>query len=312
MGLRRHFWILPFFAACGLAGESRVLPQPPATLTLTGDKIVGDIIHLRFSTPLRLDVVIDGDFEEADPVRVDFDENQWQIIRRRDPAPFREGGRVGWQQSVELDPLQPGGQSVRSISIRYRGRDGVRRTVEWKDLRCEIAAPVGSDEQDIRGDVDIEHPPRPPESSSALFWVIAIVTCLVAGFLGWQLLVRGRRRVLALRPEEWALRELEKLAQLPTDAIFSEGSARLSGVIREYIERRFALPAPQRTTEEFLRDMAISSDFPVTEREHLQDFLRRCDVAKFGGQGIDNADWKALLEHARAFVQVTTSAQQVG
>jgi hypothetical protein len=47
------------------------------------------------------------------------------------------------------------------------------------------------------------------------------------------------------------------------------------------LERRFHLPAPERTTEEFLQDLQRTLVLQPRHKELLADFLTECDLIKF-------------------------------
>jgi hypothetical protein len=55
----------------------------------------------------------------------------------------------------------------------------------------------------------------------------------------------------------------------------------LSGIVRRYLERRFALRAPELTTERFLEFVSASPDLTEAHQELLRDFLRQSDLVKF-------------------------------
>lgn len=61
------------------------------------------------------------------------------------------------------------------------------------------------------------------------------------------------------------------------DAFFVE----LSGIVRRYLERRFALRAPELTTERFLEFVSGSPDLTESHQALLRDFLRQSDLVKF-------------------------------
>jgi len=55
----------------------------------------------------------------------------------------------------------------------------------------------------------------------------------------------------------------------------------VSDTIRTYLEERFDLRAPERTTEEFLFELQSSMALLPPQKETLGDFLARCDLVKF-------------------------------
>ncbi len=56
---------------------------------------------------------------------------------------------------------------------------------------------------------------------------------------------------------------------------------RLSGIVRRYLENRFALRSPELTTEEFLEVMVASPDLGSAHQRLLGGLLSRADLVKF-------------------------------
>jgi hypothetical protein len=55
----------------------------------------------------------------------------------------------------------------------------------------------------------------------------------------------------------------------------------LSGIVRRYLEDRFALRSPELTTEEFLDALVDSPELVRAHRRLLQEFLSGADLVKF-------------------------------
>ncbi|MEY2408782.1 MAG: hypothetical protein QOF48_1452, partial [Verrucomicrobiota bacterium] len=55
----------------------------------------------------------------------------------------------------------------------------------------------------------------------------------------------------------------------------------VSDTIRFYLEERFTLRAPERTTEEFLLELRSSRHLTRDQKESLGAFLESCDLVKF-------------------------------
>lgn len=55
----------------------------------------------------------------------------------------------------------------------------------------------------------------------------------------------------------------------------------VSDAIRVYLEERFDLRAPERTTEEFLRDLQTTTHLNHEQKQTLAAFLEQCDLVKF-------------------------------
>ena len=105
---------------------------------------------------------------------------------------------------------------------------------------------------------------------------------------------------------EAALAELSALlAQgLAEQGLFREFYQGISDLVRRYVERRYAIRAPERTTEEFLRE---AQDSPALSghSELLKSFLRHCDLVKFARLQPEPAEVAAAVEACRSFITRT-------
>ncbi len=84
----------------------------------------------------------------------------------------------------------------------------------------------------------------------------------------------------------------------------------VSGAVRVYLEERFALRAPEQTTEEFLMAMQVSSRFNAAQKIAMTQFLQQCDLVKFAREtpGHEMLDWL----HASAVRLVEGTAPKPG
>ena len=78
----------------------------------------------------------------------------------------------------------------------------------------------------------------------------------------------------------------ERLRILVKEDLFGAGRIkefyeRISDILRYYIEHHFSLRAPERTTEEFLYELANTNVLPESDKENLAQFLQHCDLVKF-------------------------------
>lgn len=148
-----------------------------------------------------------------------------------------------------------------------------------------------------------------------MFWgALALVAVLVAILLWrWQRR-RARERSLAPSgpppppPGVWARAELDRLdreqAQFADKAFIGE----VSLVVREYLERALQLPAPERTTEEFLHELRTHPLFTDAMRADLGQFLSAADMVKFAAQALGEDQRPAFLDQARQLVDTTENA----
>lgn len=79
----------------------------------------------------------------------------------------------------------------------------------------------------------------------------------------------------------------------------------VSDVLRAYMEERFELRAPERTTEEFMEELRSSTKLRGDHKSLLEDFLSRCDLVKFARFEPTLPEMQALLDSAMRFVDET-------
>jgi hypothetical protein len=119
--------------------------------------------------------------------------------------------------------------------------------------------------------------------------------------------------MLRIPPHEIAYRALEALLArgLIEKRLYREFTAEVSDILRRYIEGRFGLRAPERTTEEFLAE--AGDGLPVEEERKmiLAEFLTHCDLVKFATLEPGEEDVKRTFAVARDFIDATKRTEEV-
>jgi len=117
--------------------------------------------------------------------------------------------------------------------------------------------------------------------------VAGVLLLLAAGLWYWKRKYSSRppRPAPVVLPPPWTIAR-EKLKSLmaedlPAKGLIKEYYSRLSDIVRQYMEDRFNLRAPEMTTEEFLFSLRSSSQLNTVQKEALKDFLTCCDMVKF-------------------------------
>ena len=85
----------------------------------------------------------------------------------------------------------------------------------------------------------------------------------------------------------------------------------LSAILREYIESRFGVHAPERTTEEFLEE-ATRHRALESHRARLGEFLRLCDQVKFARYQPDDSTIQQAFDVVKRFIAETTGTTTKG
>jgi hypothetical protein len=161
----------------------------------------------------------------------------------------------------------------------------------------------GLDTNDIR---PIKPPVEIPSGWEWLWWLAAALAVAAALFLLWRWWSRRADRSLLppiIPAHVRARQRLDAALHLLADArLFCIA---VSDALRVYLEERFQLRAPERTTEEFLQDLQTTSHLNASQKEGLADFLARCDLAKFARFEPTEAALRELHESALRLVDET-------
>lgn len=156
---------------------------------------------------------------------------------------------------------------------------------------------------DIR---DIKPPFAIPSGWEWLWWVVGLLAVgAVISSVVWLWLRRKRARsvTVVIPPHERARRKLEAALDL-----FDQPKPfciLVSDAVRLYLEERFGLRAPERTTEEFLADLSRSAALTELQKDSLSDFLAACDRVKFAKYEPQRPELEALYNSALRLIEET-------
>lgn len=118
--------------------------------------------------------------------------------------------------------------------------------------------------------------------------------------------IRLRSQSISLSSHALALKKLGVLAQKAlwrSDAV-KEHCAELTFILREYLEKRYEVPALESTSEELLSRLK-STDFPMELRPDLENILAQADLAKFAKAIPPEEFYLYSLDFAQALVTQT-------
>jgi hypothetical protein len=212
-------------------------------------------------------------------------------------------GRKRITETYTLDPLFPGIYTPDAVTIGVAGAPAI--TVASPTLRVRELTP--DEQMEIErfipsdGPIDLER----RFWESWLFWSAVAAIAALALAVAAQFLRRGRaRRVYTPPRPPWEiaygrLRELDA-KKWPEAGRYGPYYVELSAILRHYIEDRFHLHAPERTTPEFLSEAAGSGVLSEGHQRLLAHFLRHCDRVKFARYE------PSVSEMERSFTEVLT------
>lgn len=133
-----------------------------------------------------------------------------------------------------------------------------------------------NDIRPIKPPVEVPNPWAWAYWTAGVVLTVALVTALIV-FL--RVKQKQRAYVPPLPPHVRARQKIEAALLLINDP--RAFAIAVSDAVRLYLEERFQLRAPERTTEEFLRDLQKTSVLTAQQKESLSVFLEQCDLVKF-------------------------------
>jgi hypothetical protein len=164
-------------------------------------------------------------------------------------------------------------------------------------------APAVTNANDIR---DIKPPVEIPDGWAWLWCGLVVLTVAVAALLLWRWWKNCKRNVVLPPPIPAHVRARQKLAEAL--AFISQPKPfciLVSDTARFYLEERFQFHAPERTTEEFLRELGGTELLMPEQKESLGDFLASCDLVKFAKYEPGENELRDLHSSALRLVEET-------
>jgi hypothetical protein len=163
-----------------------------------------------------------------------------------------------------------------------------------------VSLPAANDIRDIKPPVEISSP------WEWLWWTLGVLALAAIAFAAWRYWRRQQMRaplVIVIPAHERARRKLETALDLfdqpkPFCIIVSDAA-------RLYLEERFGLRAPERTTDEFLADLGRSDALTGGQKESLKEFLSACDMVKFAKYEPQRPELEALYNSALRLIEET-------
>jgi hypothetical protein len=235
------------------------------------------------------------------------------IIRDfREPLPETRDDREIIRQIYTLEPTTTGPLQIDPIAIQFtdarpRG-DGKLHTIESEALTVNVLSVIESEAPSLDDLASFAEPLDLPRSYAWVGWVIGCGGILLA--VAVFALSRIRRSTVRaterqLTPRELALQRLDELwRDEATRSEVKDFYVHLTDIVRQYIEGTTEIHAPERTTEEFLREIGAGKTFSLEERQRFRDFLEAADLVKFAAHRPGAEDMEDAYSRARRFVGV--------
>ncbi|MBL7146109.1 MAG: hypothetical protein ISS76_17865 [Phycisphaerae bacterium] len=263
---------------------------------------------------LELEAVIEPGYEvrmpKVDKLLENFGIVDWDNLGKK----LDENNNVTSTYRYRLEPFLSGKYEVPAFTFEFYDVNSVedkKYELSSEPVEVEVTSLLGEQREELVIE-DIEDVVEMPQDAS-LWWIwLLIIVCIAAAAVGWILLRRKRvaKLIRIFKPaHEIAYDRLKALVKenLVEAGKIKEFYERISSILRHYIEHRFDLPAPERTTEEFLAELQYTDVLSVSDKKSLEEFLTHCDLVKFAKHSPTTEQIQQTFDLVKEFIEKTKS-----
>jgi hypothetical protein len=229
-----------------------------------------------------------------------------------------ENNNVVSTYQYRLEPFLSGNYQLPAFTFEFTDANSIaekKYTLATEPIDIEVTSLLGEDRENlVIADIeDVVDMPKPP--SYWPLWTLGTCAAIAAVIICW-LYLRQRRiheLVRVFKPaHEIAYARLKALVKDDPVAVgkIKEFYERISDILRHYIEHRFNLRAPERTTEEFLAELALEDVLGEADKKMLEEFLTHCDLVKFAKHDPTHEQIQRTFDLVREFIEKTKSDEQ--
>ena len=266
---------------------------------------------------LELEAAIEPGYEVQMP-RVDKVLESFGIVDWDSPGEkLDENNNVVICNRYRLEPFLSGSFEIPAFTFEFtdvNDTEAKKYTLSTEPIDIEVTSLLGEQRAElVIADIEdvVEMAAKP---SYWWLWMLLAVGIITA--VGVGLYLRHKRveeLVRIFKPaHELAYQRLRALVK---DDLVNAGKIkqfyeRISNILRYYIEHRFNLRAPERTTEEFLFELSSANILSASDQDRLGEFLRHCDLVKFAKHNPTTEQIQRTFDLVKDFIETTKSDEK--
>lgn len=269
----------------------------PREITI-GDPIRYGITVVTSSSVVSLPVSTSAALGEFERLRYD--------VQRPNRLPDQ---RVEVRHELTLTTFSTGTLTIPPMPLLFRDATGEMAVAQTEPVSVTVKSLL-----EEKGDEGGLRPLKGLYNFPSFWWIWILAGLLVLGLLyfGWRAWRRSRPEAVAMRapkrPAEmvaWeAIHRLEDSDLLEQGQV-KEYYSRLSGLLRQYLEDRYAISALDRTTGELLQ-LFRTIQLTLEQASLAREFFENSDLVKFAKFTPDQDSVEDDLNRVKRFVTVTT------
>lgn len=319
--------LLVFVTGCGPDADKsesevtfevdEVYDRGPVTVHVRLDKTkitIAETVLLQFEATVQPAYEIQ--MPKVDEALANFGLVDWDNLGRKLDA---ENNVVTTYQ-YRLEPFLSGEYEIPAFTFTFTdvNEPEAEHELASEPIAVEVTSLLGEQRAELVLE-DIDGPvTMPPEKWPWWIWLVigGGIATAVAGVVLWIVLSRRRGGVvMRIFKSAHELAYVRLRALVAEDLVeagrLKEFYERLSGILRYYIEDRFDLRAPERTTEEFLAELKWTDTLAADDKALLEKFLTHCDLVKFAKQTPTAEQIQETFDLVKGFIERTKSQEHV-
>ncbi len=255
----------------------------------------------------RIDVVAHKDIKVEFPQFAEF-LGGFSITDYNAGEPVKSGKTIRWTREYVLDVFLTGTYAIPPARISYQLANGEPKQLFTAPLFVSVESILPDDEVTLKEIKPVALPELALSKTVIVTGIGALIAMigLMAGIIIW--LKKRNQSVTSVRPAH--LIALEALDNLKKQGLAEAGQIKeyyflVSNILRHYIEKRFGLMAPERTTEEFMDELRNTTVLEQNHKSILEKFLTHCDMVKFAKYTPSEEQIERVYETAVDFINQT-------
>jgi hypothetical protein len=289
-------------------------PRGPLTAHVRVDKTK---INIAQTLTLQLEAAIEPGYELKMPTVEKVLENfgivDWDNLGDK----LDEKNNVVKRYRYRLEPFVSGTYQIPAFTFEFydvNSPEEKKYELMTEPIDIEVASLLGEQKAELKI-ADIEGVVEMPKKASYWWIWILCIFVIAAAMVTWFILRRKKTKeiIRIFKPaHEIAYIRLRALVgqKLVEAGKIKEFYEQISDILRHYIEHRFNLHAPERTTEEFLAELPETNVLSEAVQERLAEFLRHCDLVKFAKYSPSAEQIQKTFDLVKDFIETTKSEEK--
>jgi hypothetical protein len=233
------------------------------------------------------------------------------------------GDRLDEQNNIvsrlqyRLEPFLSGTFPIPAFKFEFEdanSTEGKKYELSTEPIDIEVASLLGEQRSKLVI-ADIEDVVEMPAKTSYWWGLETLTVVIIVSAGGWIYLRRKRidELVRIFKPAHEIA--YDRLRELLRQDLVKQGKIkkfyeRISDILRHYIEHRFDLRAPERTTEEFLAEIQHTQVLSSADKSSLAEFLEHCDMVKFAKYNPTTQQIQRTFDLVKDFIEKTKSDER--